>query len=490
MKPFLLVLILLVGGCASVDEPFRAYLDAPSAQVRDCATWYLALDQAVDEAGVRDAQQPRVPGVPYLRVDRLLASLRNRASQVLEVYAERLGELDFEARIREIANLPRPRVEALPALGQNPVQRTRECGQMLRELDLTKPHARAALLQNAQVADEYSLAGRTFGLYPLTRHAFAAGIRRWEADTLETFRAPHDSVSMVRYAPPPAGALPRRAIEGLLARANFDPLRQPLVSERELAALAAVYAPSFEIPIAGDHDRFGELRWRRGSDFPEVDASVLAVYVHPAYTRYADRVLLQLVYTIWFPERPARGEVDFVAGRLDGLIWRVTLAPDGEPLVYDSIHPCGCYHLFFPTPRARPRPAPDALEEWAFVPASLPRVAEGERPVIRLASGTHYIEQVSLVRGTDSLTRYEFQSYDELRSIPRLDGGRRSVFGPGGLVAGSERLERLFFWPTGVRSAGAMRQWGRHATAFVGRRHFDDADLLERRFELDLAAQP
>jgi len=48
----------------------------------------------------------------------------------------------------------------------------------------------------------------------------------------------------------------------------------------------------------------------------------LAVYVHPAYTRYADRMLLQLVYTIWFPERPARGAVDFLAGRLDGLIWR------------------------------------------------------------------------------------------------------------------------------------------------------------------------
>jgi hypothetical protein len=39
----------------------------------------------------------------------------------------------------------------------------------------------------------------------------------------------------------------------------------------------------------------------------------------------------------------------------------------------------------------------------------------------------------------------------------------------------------------GIASAGAMRQWGRHATAFVGRRHFDDADLLERRFALDLA---
>jgi hypothetical protein len=29
-----------------------------------------------------------------------------------------------------------------------------------------------------------------------------------------------------------------------------------------------------------------------------------------------------------------------------------------------------------------------------------------------------------------------------------------------------------------------MRQWGNHATAFIGRRHFDDADLTERRFAM------
>ena len=38
----------------------------------------------------------------------------------------------------------------------------------------------------------------------------------------------------------------------------------------------------------------------------------------------------------------------------------------------------------------------------------------------------------------------------------------------------------------GILSAGAMRQWGRHATAFIGRRHFDDADLFEKRFRFDL----
>jgi hypothetical protein len=219
---------------------------------------------------------------------------------------------------------------------------------------------------------------------------------------------------------------------------------------------------------------------------PEVDPGEAAVYVQPAYTRYGERVLLQLVYTIWFPERPPRSEFDLLAGKLDGLVWRVTLAPDGAPLLYDSIHPCGCYHLFFPTPRARPLPAPDPLEEWAFVPQTLPPVGEGERPVVRIASATHYIEGVSLVRGSDSVARYVLHPYDELRSMQRMGEGARSAFGPDGIIAGSERGERFFFWPMGIASPGAMRQWGRHATAFVGRRHFDDADLLERRFELDL----
>ena len=53
-----------------------------------------------------------------------------------------------------------------------------------------------------------------------------------------------------------------------------------------------------------------------------------------------------------------------------------------------------------------------------------------------------------------------------------------------GIVPGSERGERWLFWPMGVPEPGAMRQWGRHATAFVGRRHFDDPGILERYFSL------
>ena len=46
----------------------------------------------------------------------------------------------------------------------------------------------------------------------------------------------------------------------------------------------------------------------------------------------------------------------------------------------------------------------------------------------------------------------------------------------------SVRKERFFLWPMGVPYAGAMRQWGHHAVAFVGKRYFDDPFLLNKFF--------
>jgi hypothetical protein len=478
-------LLSAAAGCASLEPASEA--------VQACSALYRELDEAVDAAGVRDAQETRVPGFAHFRVDRLHAGLRDRAAASeagMQAFGDSLLRLDLAARRHELRNLRGSGVES-----QKHFQRTAECGRLLRELDLAKPERRRELLERARVPDDYSGAARALGLYPLTRLAFSGGVRRWEEETRASFAAPPaapgDAV-VVRYAPPGGTAmLARAAVAALLARAAAaDPLGRPLLSERELADVAATYAPSFEVVVRADHDRIGALRWRRDSDVPQADGADPVAYVAAAYTRYReppqDRILLQLVYTLWFSERPPLEDGDLLSGRLDGLVWRVTLAPDGEPVLYDSMHPCGCYHLFFPTPRAEPRAAPDPREEWAFVPQRLPRVAEGERPRVRIASATHYIERVELVRGPDSLVRYALRDYNELRSLQRLDGGFRSAFGPDGLIAGTERAERFLFWPMGIASAGAMRQWGRHATAFVGRRHFDDADLVERRFRLDL----
>jgi hypothetical protein len=286
-----------------------------------------------------------------------------------------------------------------------------------------------------------------------------------------------------RYAPPP-GRLSSAQVAGILERASNNPLRIPVPADDEREALFRAFAPGFEIDTAGDADRPGALGWH-GAGVPQVDPARVVVYRRMSHTRYAGRVLLQLNYALWFPERPREAGWDILGGHLDGLIWRVTLAPDGTPWLFDSIHQCGCYHEFFPTARASLRPLPWTLDETAFVPQALPALDARARVVLRVAASTHYLERVLIDPATVSpAAEYVFAAADMLRSLPQPQGGRRSVFRPDGIVAGSERGERYLFWPMGVPAPGAMRQWGRHATAFVGRRHFDDADLLEKYFEM------
>lgn len=484
---------LVATGCATPGFTPSAHLGSENPRLRECAEWYRDLDARVDAARVRDAQDARVAGFPYLRVNRLLASFRNEAAasepMLLELI-ERMHGLDIDARRHEAANLPLAVPGSRDRLGERmDIQRAAACGAMLRDADLAQPGARKALLAALVVPDDYSAASRVLGIYALARVPFGEGVRRFQEDVREAFRrelAPPEGAMLVRYAPPSAAPLPRDAVAAMIAYASANPLGIPRPGSAGLDMLFAAYAPSFEIEVSGDHDRFGALRWTRGESMPAVDAAHAVVYRQLAWTRYRGRVLLQLAYTLWFPERPPLAAGDILAGRLDGITWRVTLAPDGEPLVYDTIHPCGCFHMFFPTPRATPLAAPDGAIEWMFSPQSLPRVGERERPVVRIAARTHQVERVSLVRGPDSLVRYALRPYDDLRSIARPDGSRASVFGPDGLIEGSERGERFLFWPMGIVSAGAMRQWGRHATAFVGRRHFDDADLIEKRFMLQL----
>jgi 8-oxo-dGTP pyrophosphatase MutT (NUDIX family) len=444
---------LLAAGCASGTGPLAPHLAAGAPEVRECAAWYQALDAEIDAAGVRDAQAARMAGFPHLRVDRFLAGLRERVAEndrAMRAYAERLAELDLEARQHEIRDLP-----ALPgdAARTQALRRVRDCARLLRAADLASRESRAALLAAATVPDD---------------RLRVPGPDGWQERALAAFQREHDpAVPKVRYAPPAASALPRSTVAGLLGRATFDPLGHLALSEREMERLAAAYAPSLEVETRADYDRLGWLRWRRGSSIPQVEATEPSVYVQSAYMRYGDQLLLQLVYTVWFPGRPPSGSFD---PKLDAVMWRVTLAPDGEPVLYDSIHACGCFHMFFPTPRARARPALDgSAAPRAFVPRRLPRVGEHERPVLALASGTHQLEGVRLARGAESLVRYTIRPYDELRSMPRMGGGHASAFGPDGLIAGS-----------------TVRQWGRHAIGSAGAAHFDDADLLERRFELDL----
>lgn len=387
MRRFGGMALLALAACQAAPSPEELRLASPSPEIASCGEWFRALDRQVDAAGVRDLEYSPVPGFPYLRLDPFLAQSRTRAARgpaAFAALADRMLEHDLEARRYELANLPAADVEKWSGMRSDEslsaaLRRSLQCGRLLRDEELARPQTRAALLGALRLEDAPAMGG-------------ACSYSRGEG-------------ALVRYAPPPAAAS-RPQVAGWLLRGEVDPLGEPLVSERELGDIAAAYAPSLEVVVASDADRFGALRWRRGATNPEIDATEPAVYVGHGYARYEDRGLLQIVYTALFPR--------------DRITWRVTLAPDGEPLVYEAAAGDGCRAVFL-TPRARLRGSAQAPR--------LAGVADGARPLLAVAAGTHEIAVPGLVHGSDSLARYTLRRYDELRSGPTPEGRNRAAAG-------------------------------------------------------------
>ncbi len=450
------LLAAAAAGCATLPPPVL-----PDD---DCTRWFERVDAAVEAAGVRDAQDERVPGFAFVRVDRF--ALATREHTPFDAWLRRAGALDDAAREAEFANLPRaafPLADAPDAAAAQ--QRSAQCRQALSQRVLGDASLQRSLLARAHVPDRYALSSRVLGAYPLLRWPFFAGVRAWEARHRAT-------VARWSAQPPP--------------RHRFEP---PATDP---------HAPVFEIERRADalpaYDRFGAPYWPSSRAVaPRVDAREPVVFVRESHTLVGTRTLRQRVYTVWFEERPASGRFDLLAGAIDGVIVRLTLAPDGTPLVLDTIHACGCWHQFYPAPGVRLRDGVPTAQEWAFVPAVLPALAPGQRLVLRLASGTHHVSAVVAdARDVRPATPYVLRDEQTLRTLPVADepGARRSLYGPDGRVPGTERGERFVFWPMGIASPGSMRQWGHHATAFVGRRHFDDPHLLAQRFDLDATLPP
>lgn len=493
LRPWLFAWAAVVlTGCAVAPTP-AVPENAVADPTESCRRWFTELDAAVDRAGVKDAQDRRIDGFPQLRVSRFAASFRERLARDdtgFEDWFAMLRGLGMEGHAVEVANLPDAAWRTLPGMpvaeGDRSAVLTRSsaCAERLGRIDLNDPARRALLIERSAVPDDYSVLARVAGLYAITRGPFGAGVRRWQDETAAHFgsvlRVDPARATVTRYVPDTGE--PGPVID--LASAPRNALGVPQLDALQQAHLLDRYAPVIDVETAGGFDRIGAMSI--GPDGrPQVDTGFPTVYRHVAFIRHGDRTLVQLVYLVWFSERPHAGPFDLLAGTLDGLIWRVTLDEEGEPLLYDSIHACGCYHLFFPTAALRARPAPEDGIEWMFSPAPAPRPAPGERVVLGLTSGAHYLTALSTTAQREGQA-YRVQDESALRSLALTgsEGGlRRSLYGEDGIIAGTQRAERFFFWPMGVRDAGAQRQWGHHATAFVGRRHFDDPDLIDRRFE-------
>ena len=495
----------LVCGCSAVDAP-KAWgaveIGRPEGGETHCHRVFMSLKHEVANAGVHDAETHAIPGFPYLRVNRFLAHLGERFEgraygPAFVAWVDRLQALNTEALQIEIANLSDNAIAELSKslLGQAADRKTmngdvRKCAAQLRVEQLARPAQRRLLVSAAKVPDNYDEGARALGAFPLASIPIEIGWDTWKRDNLATFQvAPSDLPSageLVEYVPErPKGPPQTNAIGRILKRSRSNRLEIPEPEGEDLQRLLDAFAPIWQIDTAASYDRFGQPRWGDDGNSIAINVEQPTVFTHVGHTVLDGQILLQLTYAIWFPARPPQGSLDLLSGNLDAVFWRVTLAPDGQPLVYDSIHGCGCYHLVFPLPAIARDPDAlhrDELREAPAIIEGAPVLKPTERIVLRIATGSHYLVGVharTSRSGSDRRHGYRMVGDKALRSLPLPRSGRRSLYGEDGIVPGTERLERYLLWPSGVLSPGAMRQWGHHAVALTGRRHFDDADLLE-----------
>ncbi len=471
----LAIMAWVLGGCA--NQPAAPPLAPLTSEA--CTLAWQDVERHLQQAGIQDAQGNQIPRYPYLRVSRTLAAFDLAALTPAErhdwlYHALYNGERALRVRLARL----KKRHMFDPGW-------LMYCAKQQVAALATDSRQWADLASNVQVPDAYLDWRRTIGAYPLIRPLLAYQVRKLQASQLQMFGSQTDHPGARQFSPKPPEPGPTLVTSILSHEHSRDRLGLPVFSTEGTEKLLSTHAPHLVMASDKPYDRPGTPRWKDSQWVVEPPARA---YTLVTQIRWQDQWLPQLVYVFWFDERPKPHPLDIYGGRLDGLIWRVTLDDNGQVLMYDSVHPCGCYHQWYPlSDRLRLKPGAVGDEIMTVLPLEAPANHRAMlRPVVHLASGTHYVANVSFSAPPDPITEstpYELIHYDRLRALPDSTGMHRSLFLPNGLIAGTERLERFLLWGTGVLSPGAMRQWGHHATAFIGKRHFDDPDLLNRYFE-------
>jgi hypothetical protein len=454
----------------------------------DCATFFEALDRQTIQSDAVDAGYGRVARHPYLRTNRFLASFGQKKMGALAFAAwiDHLQALDQRARRSEINNLSDSDVAAMARFQSRNelIDNVTTCGNLLRESDFSDAEDHGLLDHEVSVQDAYIPLRRILGLYPFSSWFVSRGVGQWHSEARERFsHAAATDWQSIRYTL--NGKADPAAARRIVKQARRDALGIPAYDQTERDRLFHAHAPQWEVETLGDDDRIGAPVWRSDGRIA-IDIDLPTAYTYLSFARYDGSILTQLNYIIWLPSRPKTGVWDIYGGLLDGITYRVTLDDAGRPILFETMHNCGCYYKAYPTDRLVVRDPIDYAEPPLIfkAPALNPST---ESMVVAMETGTHYVNHLyPLPRSAHgNSVAYRLADYDALKQLPRADGRRKSMFDRHGLVPGTQRLERYILWPTGVLSPGAMRQWGTHAVAFVGRRHFDDPFYLQKMFYLD-----
>jgi len=492
--PILIAFITLIfcSACAPIGyKKFNNLYHFSSAQCND--TWQSFADR-VDRNESYDAQTYPLPHFPYLRVNRFFASFnfQSFSSEQKKQWLAEVYELGKEAIRVEWQNSGHSYAydEEVIALSQ-----IETCIKDKIAKLITDDEFWFQLESETNVPDNYINWRQWLGLYPLFKPIIG-----WQVNKLNTvFKTEFGQYLPKKtwryYRAKQTKSQSHNEMQNIMTKARErSALGLFQVNKQEQQTLFEYFAPHFEIETSGFYDKPGAVVWH--NKHLQVRHDKPTTYTLMQHTRFDGKILLQLVYVIWFSERPKKSWLDIYGGQLDGLMWRVTLDEDATPLLFDSVHPCGCYYKLYPNKTKLKFTGLLEDEESVVILPFTPEPKTNQQtnnspPLISLNSQHHYVVNIRNAITKDIKTTiqrdYELLPYNGLRALTlnssTVDKATRSIFSTTGLIDKTQRLERFLLWMTGVRSPGAMRQWGNHATAFSSRRHFDDPDFLNQYFK-------
>ncbi|MFK7864843.1 MAG: hypothetical protein AB8B95_11530 [Pseudohongiellaceae bacterium] len=470
------LLLVLVSGCISQSEQDKRLItEAPGHELSRCFDLADEFRQAVDSQRVTNASAPALANAPILHHSRFLNHLAASAvtDSQIEQWVSLTSTLGNEIRNTENPNLREPWSE----------QRLTELTQCAAKLtnDTELKTVRRDLVGTSRVfQDHYRPLPQWLGFNWLLRPIFQWRIRQLHQQEQLLFDTKLQFDDTVSYSFEES-LEPTPNFGTWFAEAYEDsPLNLPVFSKAQLDSLFQLHAPSFTVELEDDNDRIGKPYVINKKI--EIDTSNPEIYVLPSYTEFGGANLLQLNYVVWFSERKPLGLLDLYSGKIDSLIWRVTLDQQGNVLLYDSIHSCGCYHKYFmASDTIKNRSTPLSKEPAnVFDLTHSMHQRKSNRPQLWLTANEHYVVDIDFESPLESQA-YTMQDYQQLSQL-KNDGTSRSFFSATGIIEQSKRLERFTLWPTGIESVGAMRQWGTHATGFVQQQQFDDPTLLDNYF--------
>lgn len=485
----LFLIIILFSGCALFPaKPAPLSFEQPG----QCREFLNRLDEVVKEAGVKDASSAAIPGFPYLRTNRFLASFKKNLKDDGEKgeWVRWMQQLDLMSRKKELSNLPDEAILSMEFGDGRKTDRewlyaeVESCSSELLGHDQVRSDFYDTLYPFIRVPSEYSCFRRTIGLYPLiaipvsliTESSIKKIRKRFDADLNDL---PIDG-QLTAFIPEKGELLSESEVREIIEKAGKNPLRVPLLDKSQEEKLVWSFAPVFIQDLAAPYDRLGQVVWK--GDRVDINPEKPTVYYYTSHAFLKGEPVLQINYVIWYSERAGERSPSIELGHLDGLTARVSLDTQGKAFMVDVVNDCGCYHFFAPDKERVDRTLSRPLSFGPFVAQWLPPVASGERLGIRISSGWHQVQRLISAGHLSESIPYAMAPYDILEALPHENSRTESIFNSSGIAKGTGRVERFILFSMGIPSVGSMRQRGHHAIELIGGDHFDNPYLFDNNF--------